>query len=113
VKGIVLITAGFKEIEDQKGQALQSEVTKLARIGPASRSSVQHLWSCKPSSSPQRIVLLRNSPGWQGGNQPGPVRAEGMSQLNRFSISPKQGRMSKIIGLGNRCNVDFPEMVNT
>ena len=30
VKGIVLITAGFREIEDQKGQALQSEVTKLA-----------------------------------------------------------------------------------
>src|SRR4030067_1835484 len=30
VKGIVLITAGFREIEDQKGWALQSEVTKLA-----------------------------------------------------------------------------------
>jgi len=40
VKGIVLITAGFREIEDRRGEALQSEVAKLANqfgikvIGP-------------------------------------------------------------------------------
>jgi len=30
VKGIVLITAGFKEIEDKRGEVLQKEITELA-----------------------------------------------------------------------------------
>ena len=40
VKGIVLITAGFKEIEDRRGESLQKEITELANrfdikiIGP-------------------------------------------------------------------------------
>src|SRR3990170_6963685 len=40
VKGIVLITAGFKEIEDKRGESLQKEITELANrfdikiIGP-------------------------------------------------------------------------------
>ncbi len=40
VKGVILITAGFKEIEDRRGEALQKEITDLANqygikiIGP-------------------------------------------------------------------------------
>jgi len=30
IKGIVLITAGFKEIEDKRGEVLQKEITELA-----------------------------------------------------------------------------------
>jgi acyl-CoA synthetase (NDP forming) len=30
VKGLVLITAGFKEIEDKRGESLQKEITELA-----------------------------------------------------------------------------------
>ena len=110
VKGIVLITAGFKEIEDQKGQALQSEVTKLADqfgikiIGPNTFGVVNLHLPLNASFTPEFSWVDKG--GISLVSQSG-----GMSHLIAFlSLQNKVG-LSKIIGLGNRCNVDFSETV--
>ena len=110
VKGIVLITAGFREIEDQKGQALQSEVTKLADqfsikiIGPNTFGIVNLHLPLNASFTPEFSWVDKG--GISLVSQSG-----GMSHLIAFlSLQNKVG-LSKIVGLGNRCNVDFPEAV--
>jgi len=110
VKGIVLITAGFSEIEDQKGQILQSEVTKLADqsgvkiIGPNTFGIVNLHLPLNASFTPEFSRVDKG--GISLVSQSG-----GMSHLIAFlSLQSKVG-MSKIIGLGNRCNVDFSETV--
>jgi len=110
VKGVVLITAGFSEIEDQKGQALQSEVTRLADqsgikiIGPNTFGIVNLHLPLNASFTPEFSWIKKG--GISLVSQSG-----GMSHLMAFlSIQDKVG-FSKIVGLGNRCNVDFAEMV--
>ncbi len=110
VKGIVLITAGFKEIEDQKGQALQSEVTKLADqfgikiIGPNTFGIVNLHLPLNASFTPEF--------SWVGKGGISLVsQSGGMSHLIAFLSLQNRVGLSKIIGLGNRCNVDFPETV--
>jgi acetyl-CoA synthetase (ADP-forming) len=110
VKGIVLITAGFREIEDQKGQALQGEVTRLADhfgikiIGPNTFGIVNLHLPLNASFTPEFSWVDKG--GISLVSQSG-----GMSHLIAFlSLQNKVG-LSKIIGLGNRCNVDFPEAV--
>jgi acyl-CoA synthetase (NDP forming) len=110
VKGIVLITAGFREIEDQKGQALQSEVTKLADqfgikiIGPNTFGIVNLHLPLNASFTPEF--------SWVGKGGISLVsQSGGMSHLIAFLSLQNRVGLSKIIGLGNRCNVDFAEMV--
>jgi acyl-CoA synthetase (NDP forming) len=110
VKGIVLITAGFREIEDQRGQALQSEVTKLADrfdikiIGPNTFGIVNLHLPLNASFTPEFSLLEKGRIGLVS-------QSGGISHLMAFlSFQDKVG-FSKIVGLGNRCNVDFGEMV--
>jgi acyl-CoA synthetase (NDP forming) len=110
VKGIVLITAGFKEIEDRRGETLQKEITELACrsgiriIGPNTFGIVNLHLPLNASFTPEFSWMKKG--GISLVSQSG-----GMSHLMAFlSIQDKVG-FSKIAGLGNRCNVDFAEMV--
>ncbi len=110
VRGIVLITAGFKEIEDKRGETLQKEITKLADrsgikiIGPNTFGIVNLHLPLNASFTPEFSWVDKG--GISLVSQSG-----GMSHLIGFlSLGNKVG-LSKIIGLGNRCNVDFSEMV--
>ncbi len=110
VKGIVLITAGFKEIEDRRGETLQKEITELANqsgikiIGPNTFGIVNLHLPLNASFTPEFSLVEKG--GISLVSQSG-----GMSHLMAFlSLQNKVG-FSKIIGLGNRCNVDFAEMV--
>ncbi|HMK77663.1 MAG TPA: CoA-binding protein [Thermodesulfobacteriota bacterium] len=110
VKGIVLITAGFKEIEDRKGEILQREITDLATqsgiriIGPNTFGIVNLHLPLNASFTPEFSWVKKG--GISLVSQSG-----GMSHLMAFlSLQDKVG-FSKIVGLGNRCNVDFAEMV--
>jgi acyl-CoA synthetase (NDP forming) len=108
--GIVLITAGFREIEDQRGEALQSETAELANrfgikiIGPNTFGVVNLHLPMNASFTPEFSWVRK------GGiclvSQSG-----GMSHLMAFLSMRSNTGFSKIIGLGNRCNVDFGEMV--
>ncbi len=110
VRGIVLITAGFSEIEDKRGEALQREITELASssgikiIGPNTFGIVNLHLPLNASFTPEFSRVDKG--GISLVSQSG-----GMSHLIAFlSLQNKVG-LSKIIGLGNRCNVDFSETV--
>jgi acyl-CoA synthetase (NDP forming) len=110
VRGIVLITAGFKEIEDKRGEILQREITGLAEqfgikiIGPNTFGIVNLHLPINASFTPEFSLVEKGGISFVS-------QSGGMSHLMGFlSIQNKVG-FSKIIGLGNRCNVDFAEMV--
>ena len=110
VKGIVLITAGFREIEDKRGEILQREVTALATrsgigiVGPNTFGIVNLHLPLNASFTPEFSWLEKGDISLVS-------QSGGMSHLMAFlSLQGKVG-FGKIIGLGNRCNVDFAEMV--
>lgn len=110
VKGIVLITAGFKEIEDKRGEILQREIMELANqygikiIGPNTFGIVNLHLPLNASFTPEFSLVGKGGISFVS-------QSGGMSHLMGFlSLQNKVG-FSKIIGLGNRCNVDFAEMV--
>lgn len=109
VKGLVLITAGFKEIEDKRGESLQKEITELANqygikiIGPNTFGVVNLHLPLNASFTPEFSLVEKGGISFVS-------QSGGMSHLMGFlSLQDKVG-FSKIIGLGNRCNVDFAEM---
>jgi acyl-CoA synthetase (NDP forming) len=110
VRGIVLITAGFKEIEDRKGEALQKEVTDLANqfgikiIGPNTFGITNLHLPLNASFTPEFSFVPKGGVSFVS-------QSGGMSHLMAFLAMRSQVGFSKIIGLGNRCNVDFAEMV--
>jgi acyl-CoA synthetase (NDP forming) len=110
VKGIVLITAGFKEIDDPAGSHLQESVARLANsanipvIGPNTFGMINLHHHLNASFTPEFSWLQKG--GISLISQSG-----GMSHLMAFLAMRQYAGMSKIIGLGNRLNVDFAEMV--
>jgi acyl-CoA synthetase (NDP forming) len=110
IKGIVLITAGFKEIDDPGGAELQNSLARLAGeahipvIGPNTFGMINLHRSLNASFTPEFSML--RSGGISLVSQSG-----GMSHLLAFMGMRQQAGISKIIGLGNRLNVDFAEML--
>jgi len=110
VKGIVLITAGFKEIEDKKGEILQKEITELANqfnikvIGPNTFGIVNLHFPINASFTPEFSQVGKGGISFVS-------QSGGMSHLMAFLSMSGEVGLSKIIGLGNRCNVDFADMV--
>ncbi len=110
VKGVVLITAGFREIEDSRGTSLQKEITELANrfgikiIGPNTFGIVNLHLPLNASFTPEFSKVEKGGIGFVS-------QSGGMSHLFGFLSMKNQVGLSKIIGLGNRCNVDFWDMV--
>jgi len=110
VKGIVLISAGFKEIDDSQGAALQKILAELANearipvIGPNTFGMVNLHVDLNASFTPEFSWLPKG--GIALVSQSG-----GISHLMGFMAMRQNAGISKIVGLGNRLNVDFPEMV--
>jgi acyl-CoA synthetase (NDP forming) len=110
VKGVVLITAGFREIEDPQGAALEKEIGEIAAqyglpiIGPNTFGFV-NLGSGVNASFTSEFSMIE-----RGGvaliSQSG-----GMCHLCGFLAIEQRVGMSKLMSLGNRCNIDFPEVL--
>jgi acetyl-CoA synthetase (ADP-forming) len=110
VKGIVLITAGFKEIEDPAGTALHAEIAAIADsagipvIGPNTFGMINFNRDLNASFTPE-FSLLKN------GTVALVSQSGGVSHLLAFLGMRLDVGFSKIVGLGNRLNVDFSEML--
>jgi acyl-CoA synthetase (NDP forming) len=110
VKGVVLITAGFREIEDESGGRLQDEIMDLADkagipvIGPNTFGIVNLHAGLNASFTPEFSDIRKG--GISLLSQSG-----GMSHLMGFLSMRDDFGFSKIVGLGNRCNVDFADMI--
>ena len=105
VSGMVLITAGFKEIEDRKGDQLQREILELANksgikiIGPNTFGIVNLHRPINASFTPEFSSVKRGAISLVS-------QSGGMSHLMAFLSMENGIGFSKIVGLGNRCNVD-------
>ena len=111
VKGIVLITAGFKEIDDPAGAVLHEEIARIANgagipvIGPNTFGMMNLCANLNASFTPEFSRL-------QPGNVALVSQSGGISHLLGFLAMRDGVGFSKIVGLGNRLNVDFAEMVD-
>lgn len=110
VRGIVLITAGFKEIEDEQGAQLQEEITRLANeagipiIGPNTFGLVNLHEDLNASFTPEFSQVKKG--GISVISQSG-----GMAHMLAFLAVEQNVGFSKVIGVGNRCNVGFAELL--
>ena len=110
VKGIVLITAGFKEIEDKAGAELQDEITAIANkanikiIGPNTFGLVNLHASLNASFTPEFSLT-------PGGDISLVSQSGGFCHLMAPLAMAEHVGLSKIIGIGNRCNIDFADML--
>ena len=111
VGGIVLITAGFREIDDPAGARLHEHVADIVGraaipvIGPNTFGMINRVHRLNASFTPEfsslapgRIALVSQSGG--------------VSHLLGFLAMGDRVAFSKIVGLGNRLNVDFAEMID-
>ncbi|UCG64040.1 MAG: CoA-binding protein [Deltaproteobacteria bacterium] len=111
VKGIVLITAGFKEIDDPKGADLHEQLatilntTPVPVIGPNTFGMINLQANLNASFTPQFSLLKKGVIGLVS-------QSGGMCHLLSFLAVRDDIGFSKIVGIGNRLNVDFPEMVD-
>ena len=110
IKGVVLITAGFREIEDPRGAELHDKIKTIVEeanipvIGPNTFGMINFHANLNASFTPEfsrirkgKIALVSQSGG--------------MSHLMGFLALREGVGFSKIVGIGNRLNVDFPEMI--
>ncbi len=110
VKGIVLITAGFKEIDDPEGAALQDVIAGLANkagvpvIGPNTFGMLNLRHNLNASFTPEFSLLSKGDIALVS-------QSGGLSHVIGFLAMRQNAAFSKIVGLGNRLNVDFAEMI--
>ena len=110
VKGIVLITAGFKEIEDKAGAELQDKITAIANkanikiIGPNTFGLVNLHASLNASFTPEFSLTLRGDISLVS-------QSGGFCHLMAPLAMAERVGLSKIIGIGNRCNIDFADVL--
>ncbi len=110
VRGMVLITAGFKEIEDAHGEALEREIGRIADsydipiIGPNTFGYVNLSSGINASFTSEFSRIKRG--GVSLISQSG-----GICHLCGFIAIEQRVGMSKLMSLGNRCNTDFPEII--
>ena len=110
VKGIVLITAGFKEADDLQGTQLQDLLADLVNragipvIGPNTFGVVNLHQNLNASFTPELSLLRKGVVALVS-------QSGGISHLMAFMAMTLKVPISKVIGLGNRLNIDFAETV--
>ncbi len=110
VKGIVLITAGFKETDDPQDTQLQDTLADLVNragtpvIGPNTFGIVNLHQNLNASFTPELSWLSKGGVALVS-------QSGGISHLMAFMAMKLKIPISKVIGLGNRLNVDFAETV--
>jgi len=111
VKGIVLITAGFKEIDDPIGADLHEQLAKIVNklhvpvIGPNTFGMINLHSHLNASFTPEFSLLQKGGIGLVS-------QSGGMCHLISFMALRDGIGFSKIVGIGNRLNVDFAQMVD-
>ena len=111
VKGIVLITAGFKEIDDPAGSDLHEEIARIVNeagipvIGPNTFGMINFHADLNASFTPEFSRLKKGAITLVS-------QSGGISHLLGFMAMRTDVGFSKIVGLGNRLNVDFAQMVD-
>ncbi len=110
IKGIVLITAGFKEIEDKAGAELQDEIAAIANrsnikiIGPNTFGLVNLSAGLNASFTPEFSLTSKGDISLVS-------QSGGFCHLIAPMAMAENVGLSKIIGIGNRCTIDFADIL--
>lgn len=110
VKGMVLITAGFREIEDPKGEVLQEELARIAGryelpiIGPNTFGFVNRTFGVNASFTPEFSLLEKGGVALIS-------QSGGFCHYCGFMAMEQRMGVSKLMSLGNRVNVGFAELL--
>ncbi len=110
LKGVVLITAGFREIEDVKGDALEKEIGRIAEryelpiIGPNTFGFVNLTFGVNASFTPEFSRMKKGGVALIS-------QSGGMCHLCGFLAIDQRMGVSKLMSLGNRLNIGFPEVL--
>jgi len=110
VKGIVIISSGFKEADDQEGPLLQSDLTKICTepgvriFGPNIFGFVNVVSNVNASFTPMFSSLRK-------GHVAVVSQSGGICHYLIHNYIDDLG-FSYIIHVGNRCDVDFPEVLS-
>ncbi len=108
--GAVIISAGFTEIADESGARLQEEILQIANeagikiIGPNTFGMVNIAARLNASFTPPFSHLRQGSISILG-------QSGGVCHLVAFQAIDENIGMNKVVGLGNRCNLGFPELI--
>jgi len=110
IKGVVVITGGFSETGTEIGADLQAKIRHIANkgglkvIGPNTIGLVNPSFNLNATFNP-----IFNS--IKAGNAAFLVQSGGMSGYISYTLADHNVGISKLIGLGNRCNLDFHEVL--
>jgi len=110
VRGAVVIAAGFREIESPEGGCLQEEMASLANaagikiIGPNTFGLVNTHARLNASFTP--FFSRLKSGGITVISQSG-----GVAHLIGYQALDEGVGLGKLVGLGNRCNVEFADLL--
>jgi len=110
VKGVVLITAGFREIEDPRGETLQEEIGRVARhyelpiVGPNTFGFVNRIFGVNASFTSEFSLLEKGGVALIS-------QSGGFCHLCGFMAMEERMGVCKLMSLGNHLNVGFPEML--
>jgi len=111
VGGIVLVTAGFKEVDDPEGGRLQAALARritragIPVIGPNTFGLVNRHHGLNASFTPEFSLCAKG--GVSLVSQSG-----GIAHLSAFLALRDGIGLSKIVGLGNRMNTGFSDVVD-
>ena len=111
VKGIVMITGGFKEVGDENGAALQERIAELADgadipiIGPNTFGILNLGIGLNASFTPDFSAAKK-------GNVALVSQSGGVSHIIGYLCMQNNVGLGKIMGLGNRCNIDFSDVLD-
>jgi len=110
IKGAILVSAGFREVGSETGLSLQATLQEIAN-----RGGIKIV-------GPNTLGLINPRANLNATFQPG----LGLSKIGNVSVVSQSGGMciylinaltsnnvgiSKVMGIGNRCNLDFDEVV--
>ena len=111
VKGVILVAAGFKEMEDKAGAELQDKLAAMANaakikiIGPNTFGVVNLQSGLNASFTPEFSFTPKGNIGLVS-------QSGGFCHLMVPLAMAEHVGLSKVIGLGNRCNVDFADVLD-
>ena len=111
VKGVILVSGGFREVGTKIGARLQSQLKTIADRGGIKIIGPNTLGFINPrarlNASFQYTLSLS-----QAGNVAVAAQSGGATAYIVHALTNHNVGISKAIGLGNRCNLDFDEVVS-
>ena len=111
VRGVILVSGGFREVGTKTGARLQSKLKEIAERGGIKIIGPNTLGFINPraqlNASFQYTLSLS-----QPGNVAIAAQSGGATIYAVHALTNNNVGISKAIGLGNRCNLDFDEVVS-